>query len=149
MPEQVEKHAPCDITDIIHPFPQVFVVDIVEECDVSLCDLVEAEFYIKAGFSEFLLSLLNQGNILQHQQMCIENPGLILPKIFGDIRADLLDLPSGFHHGSVEAFKLGINRGGFNQILWNIKLTFQENEGGCLCYPRRSCNALQFDFLFG
>ncbi|OPZ69258.1 MAG: hypothetical protein BWY82_02351 [Verrucomicrobia bacterium ADurb.Bin474] len=45
--------------------------------------------------------------------MCVENPGLILTEVFGDIRADLLDLPSGFHHGSVEAFKLRINRGGF------------------------------------
>jgi len=78
------------------------VLHLGEDGDVALRDRLEAVLDVEAGTPDLLGDLIDEGHILQHQQVRVEDRRLGLVELAGDIRAQPGDLRPGRGQGGLE-----------------------------------------------
>ena len=100
--EELVEHAAGDVADVGGALAEEIVLHLGEDIDVALRDRLEAVLDVVAGAPDLLGHLIDEGDVLQHQQVGVEDCRLGLVKFTGDIRAQLGDLHPGSGQGDLE-----------------------------------------------
>ena len=82
---EVANDAPGHVLDVERAFAQIGIIDLAQRFGVTRRHFLENPFHVaKIGF-QFAQDFIDQGAIFDHEQMRIENPGVLRPDRFGDL----------------------------------------------------------------
>ena len=109
--EQLVEYAAGHVTDVRRPLAQEVVVHLLEDLDVTLGDLLETELDVEAGAPDLLADVVDEGDVLEHEQVGVEDGGLGLVQLAGDVVAELRDLQPGGREGPFKTADFGLRIG--------------------------------------
>ena len=68
-------HAAGDVADIGRALPQEIVLHALEDVDVALDDLLEAELDVETGGPDLLADVVDERDVIEDEQVRVENGG--------------------------------------------------------------------------
>ena len=144
--EQVRQHALRHVADVPRPFPQVLVVDLRERHDVAARHFVEAALDVPPRFLEGADRFRDQRLIFQHQQVRIEDPGLVRPQVPLHFIADPLDLLPRDQHRTIETRHFVSPLLRLHFVRRHLQIRLQVHEHLAIGDPLRGGDALHHKF---
>jgi len=109
--EELVEHAPGHVADIGGALAEEVVLHLREDVDVALGDRLEAVLDVEAGPADLLGHLVDEGDVLEHQQVRVEDRGLRLVELARDVVAQAGDLGARRDQGGLEPGELGLGVG--------------------------------------
>ena len=106
---QIHRQAADDVRDVALALAQVGVLRLVEECGNVLERALERGFGVQPFAADRVRRAPDQHRVVEHQQLCIEEIGVLDTRGRGDARLDLLDLCAGTCAGGVEPLELALD----------------------------------------
>ncbi len=111
LPLKIANHPLCDVLDIKRPLAQIRVVDLAQGLRVTRCDFLEHPLYIAKIGLKFSQNFIDQRAIFDHQQVRIENSGVLCANRFSYPLLHLKNLHARLNKRRLEAPDLICNLG--------------------------------------
>ena len=139
--EELVKNATGHIPDIRRPLAQEVVVHLLKDFDVPLGDLLKTKLDVEAATADLFAHVIDQGDILEDEEVRVENRSLGLVKFAGDVITQLRDLLAGGRQGGLEATNFGLGVG--NLFTRDNGHTPHQWVGGTTSHSRSGGDALE------
>ncbi len=103
---QVHAHAADDVRDVPFAFAQVGILRLIEQLGDLLERVLQRGLGVQAPRQDDVARAIDEHRVVQHEQLRVEEVGVLASRAAGDARLDVLDLGARARARLVEALQL-------------------------------------------